>query len=285
MLRTLYREFAGHPYELNLVMDHIESPDDRAAQVAAIHENTGEYAALHYYVDRLDISRQRLLVLLALLDEPETENALSMISDLFRQEHDWRDDNIGELLAGMKGLVEESQEKYYILPVVRHHVLSANPPQFLDVATKDDYHKKLAQLFSHCAESISKQIKTLHESRRHVPDNQFRDLSAGFIHFSYKAARQALMQRDIGLAALLVQEVLHHSAGQVDFPGILGLLAKLNHNLELDSNRFWCGTRRRVREEPDGESARLREWLEERLDNDELRRIVEAIRDGSESED
>jgi hypothetical protein len=64
------REVAGHPYELTLFLGELTAGTDIPRLIQAVHQRTGEYAALGYYVGQLPPAQLRVLQTLALFRTP-----------------------------------------------------------------------------------------------------------------------------------------------------------------------------------------------------------------------
>jgi tetratricopeptide (TPR) repeat protein len=63
--RLMVEEVAGHPYELNLFLGEARNDMDLRVILRKVHERTGEYARLEYYVGRVPAETLPLLHLLA----------------------------------------------------------------------------------------------------------------------------------------------------------------------------------------------------------------------------
>lgn len=222
-IHILLKEVAYHPLELKLFLASLTSDSDIEALVKKIHHSTSNYAELHRYIDPLPSSQQRLLHLLARLEEAEDEEFLGVAWSAVGEERHFA------MLAGLfanlliptslsalceAGLIESDGTRYWLLPILRHHLL--HPRHSVDSTKYRDWNIRIAYTYIAEARELQDKEKELFREQDHQapPPEMLANLSARRIECLERAIRQGLLQKDIESTCMLFQEAAPQLSSQ-----------------------------------------------------------------------
>ena len=171
--RLIVEEVAGHPYELNLFLGEARNDMDLRAILREVHERTGEYARLDYYVGRVPAETLPVLHLLAALDEPTERPVLEMAWSALAAENGWHlpPERFGPALVDLagRGLVEEQEAGFGILPVLRSFLIESDSASAIAPEALGAIQQDLARFFwavsNNVAEKANKRLTTTADPR------------------------------------------------------------------------------------------------------------------------
>ena len=235
--RSIVEEVAGHPYELNLFLGEARNDMDLPAILREVHERTGEYARLDYYVGRVPAEILPVLHLLAALDEPTERSVLEMAWNVLAAEHDWHlpTERLGTALVDLagRGLVEEQEAGFSVLPVLRSFLIESDSALAIAPDALEGIHRDLAQFFwavsNSFAEEANNRLATTAVPRSHT---ELVGLTQRAFVLLHRALRHALAQSGIDLAAGLLQRFVNMTAGRVAQARIIAYARALRRQLE-----------------------------------------------------
>ncbi len=217
--RSIVQEIAGHPYELNLFLGQARNDMDLRAFLGEVHACTGEYARLDYYVGRVPAETLPVLHLLAALDEPTARPVLEMAWSVLAGERGWRlpAERLGTALVDLagRGLVEEHEAGFGILPVLRSFLVESNTSVAIAPEALESIHRDLAGFFwagsDSFAEEVKKRFAMTADPASHAGLAGLSQLEFDLLH---RALRHALDQSDIGLTSRVLEQFLRKAAGR-----------------------------------------------------------------------
>lgn len=235
--RLIVEEVAGHPYELNLFLGEARNDMDLRVMLREVHERTGEYARLDYYVGRVPAETLPVLHLLAALDEPTERPILEMAWSALAAEHGWHLplERFGTALVDLagRGLAEEQEAGVSVLPVLRSFLIESDSALAIAPEALEAIHRDLARFFwavsNSFAEEANKRLATTAEPRSHADVVGLTQRAFVLLH---RALRHALEQSGIDLAAALLERFVDMTAGRVAQTRITAYGRALRRRLE-----------------------------------------------------
>ena len=235
--RLIVEEVAGHPYELNLFLGEARNDMDLRAILREVHERTGEYARLDYYVGRVPAETLPVLHLLAALDEPTERPVLEMAWSALAAEHGWHlpPERFGPALVDLagRGLVEEQEAGFSVLPVLRSFLIESDSAPAIAPEALEAIHRDLARFFwavsNSFAEEANKRLATTADPRSHA---ELVGLTQRAFVLLHRALRHALEQSGIDLAAALLERFVDMTAGRVAQTRITAYARALRRRLD-----------------------------------------------------
>lgn len=235
--RLIVEEVAGHPYELNLFLGEARNDMDLRAILREVHERTGEYARLDYYVGRVPAETLPVLHLLAALDEPTERPVLEMAWSALAVERGWHlpAERFGTALVDLvgRGLVEEQQTGFSVLPVLRSFLIESDSASAIAPEALDGIHRDLARFFGRFsnsfAEEANKRFAITADPRPHA---ELVGLTQHAFVLLHRALRHSLEQSGIDFAAVLLERFVDMTAGRIAQTRITAYARALRRRLE-----------------------------------------------------
>ncbi len=221
--RLIFEEVAGHPYELRLFLNDADPGADLKAVIREVHQQTGEYARLGYYVARTPNEQLPVLRLLAALDEPSGVDVLKILCAFLQKERQWPvdADRVEAALVALekRGLAVETENRYAVLPVLRSHLTRSGAPHAFEDDALRALHRDLAGLFGALGADASEQAREIHGKANELPeelvDAALVQLSSAEIDFLHRSFRHALKQDELKVIWRQFQKFVDKISGRL----------------------------------------------------------------------
>ena len=116
---------AGHPWEVHLFFGDYRPGEDIDERIGDVHRRAGEYAHLDYYLGKIDNQSRRLFEVLAILEESETQKGWIGCYRIATEDEGADANALAECISELehRGFVEVIEDRYSVLPVLRHYLL------------------------------------------------------------------------------------------------------------------------------------------------------------------